>query len=121
VYAAEVAGAAPLEASLAAGRPVEIEYTPSFVDGIGSPTVFPQMFERVRSLIEGSLVAGVNAVADALVAMAEQNHVIAEGAGACPVACALSGGAGTGKVVCVVSGGSMHTSELAALVAQAGA
>ena len=115
VYAAEVGGAAPLAAALAAGRPTEIDYTPSFVDGIGSPTVFPQMFERARPLIGGGLVASVREVADALLMMAERNHVIAEGAGACPVACALAGGAGSGKVVCVVSGGSIHTAEVAAL------
>lgn len=120
VYAAEVAGAAPLAAALGAGRPVEIDYQPSFVDGIGSPTVFPQMFERARSMVAGSLVADVGAVADALLLMAERNHVIAEGAGACPVACALSGAAGAGKVVCVVSGGSIHLSEVAALAAPQG-
>ncbi len=120
VYAAEVAGAAPLAAALDAGKPVEIDYTSSFVDGIGSPTVFPQMFERARPVIAGSLVAEVSAVAAALLLMAERNHVIAEGAGACPVACALAGGAGYGKVVCVVSGGSIHMTEVAALAVPEG-
>src|SRR5262249_37314316 len=36
VYACEVATAAPLAASLAAGSPQAVAYTPSFVDGIGS-------------------------------------------------------------------------------------
>ena len=35
VFAAEVATAAPLAPSLEAGQPVQVEYTPSFVDGIG--------------------------------------------------------------------------------------
>ena len=30
--------------------------------------------------------------------IAERNRVIAEGAGACPVACALAGHAGAGKI-----------------------
>lgn len=120
VYAAEVAGGAPLAAALAAGAPVEIDYVPSFVDGIGSPTVFPRMFERARPLVAGSLVAEVQAVANALLLMVERNHVVAEGAGACPVACALSGAAGGGKVVCVVSGGSIHLDEVAALALPAG-
>ncbi|MHB1344086.1 MAG: threonine ammonia-lyase [Thermoleophilia bacterium] len=120
VYAAEVAGAAPLAAALAAGAPVEIEYKPSFVDGIGSPTVFPQMFERARALVAGSLVAEVQAVAQTLLLMVERNHVVAEGAGACPVAAALARGAGSGKVVCVVSGGSIHLDEVAALAVPVG-
>jgi threonine dehydratase len=48
--------------------------------------------------------------------MAERNRVIAEGAGACPVACALSGKAGSGKVVCVVSGGNIDLSKLCAVL-----
>ncbi|MHB0980644.1 MAG: threonine ammonia-lyase [Thermoleophilia bacterium] len=120
VYAAEVAGAAPLAAALAAGKPVDIDYQPSFVDGIGSPTVFPQMLERARPLITGSLVAAVDAIAQALLLMVERNHVVAEGAGACPVACALAGGAGAGKIVCVVSGGSIDLSEVVAMEVRRG-
>ena len=48
VFAAEVATAAPLAPSLEAGQPVKVEYTPSFVDGIGSPEVFPEMFELAQ-------------------------------------------------------------------------
>jgi len=36
IYAAEVATAAPLTASLAAGSPQSVDYQPSFVDGIGA-------------------------------------------------------------------------------------
>jgi threonine dehydratase len=107
VYAAEVASGAPLAPSLAAGAPQVVEYAPSFVDGIGSRTVFPQMLERARQLIDGALVAELSEVAAALRLIAERNHVIAEGAGACPVACALAGKAGGGKIVCVVSGGNI--------------
>jgi len=117
VVAAEVAGSAPLAAALEAGRPLEIECTPSFVDGIGSRSVFPQMFERARSLGVRSAVAQVDEVAEALLLMAARNHVVAEGAGACPVACAVAGRAGAGKVVCVVSGGNIDLEEVAALVA----
>src|SRR5262245_28121229 len=107
IYAAEVASGAPLAAALAAGAPQVVEYTASFVDGIGSRTVFPQMFERAQQLIDGALVAELGEVATALRLIAERSRVIAEGAGACPVACALAGKAGGGKVVCVVSGGNI--------------
>jgi len=112
VYAAEVATAAPLAASLAAGSPVVVDYRPSFVDGIGSRTVFPQMLERARGLIDGSLVSELAEVGAAVRLLAERNRVIAEGAGACPVACAVAGGAGGGKVVCVVSGGNIDLKTL---------
>ena len=107
IYAAEVATAAPLSASLAAGSPQPVDYQPSFVDGIGARLVFPQMLARAKDLIDGSLVADLDSVASAIRLMAERNHIIAEGAGACPVACALAGKAGGGKVVCIVSGGNI--------------
>ena len=112
VYAAEVSTAAPLAASLAAGSPRTIEYQASFVDGIGGKSVFPNMLDRARNLIEGSLVASLDEIRAAIRLLAERNHIIAEGAGACPVACALSGKAGTGKVVCIVSGGNIDLTKL---------
>ena len=119
LYAAEVSTAAPLTASLAAGSAVVVDYQPSFVDGIGSKTVFPQMLARARALIDGSLVADLAEVAAAVRLLAERNRVIAEGAGACPVACALAGKAGGGKVVCVVSGGNIDLKTLCKISGQA--
>jgi threonine dehydratase len=116
IFTAEVATAAPLAASLAAGTPVEIDYQPSWVDGIGAKAVFPQMFEQARQLINGSLVADLDSVARALRLLITHNHVVAEGAGACPVACALSGQAGTGKIVCIVSGGNIDFSKLSRIL-----
>lgn len=115
VYAAEAATGAPLAASLAAGSPQVVDYRPSFVDGIGSKTVFPQMLERAQALLSGALVAELDEVGAAVRLMAERNRVIAEGAGACPLACALSGQAGQGKIVCVVSGGNIDLKKLCAL------
>ena len=112
IFAAEVATVAPLTASLAAGTPTEVDYQPSWVDGIGAKAVFPQMFERARTLIDGSLVADLDSIANALRLMVQHNHIVAEGAGACPVACALSGDAGPGKIVCIISGGNIDATKL---------
>jgi threonine dehydratase len=112
IYAAEVATAAPLVASLAAGTPVAVDYQPSFVDGIGAKVVFPRMLARAQQLLDGSLVAGLDEVKSALRLLAERNRVIAEGAGACALACALAGKAGGGKVVCIVSGGNIDFAKL---------
>jgi threonine dehydratase len=116
LYAAEVATAAPLAASLSAGTVQVVDYQPSFVDGIGSKTVFPQMLDRARRLIDGALVTSREEVAAAVRLLAERSRVIAEGAGACPVACALSGQAGTGKIACIVSGGNIDTKKLCTIL-----
>jgi len=116
VYAAEVATAAPLRPSMAAGSPQQADYQPSFVDGIGARTVFPQMLELAQTLLDGSLVAQLGEVSAALRLVAERNRVIAEGAGATSVACALSGKAGSGKIVCIVSGGNIDFDKLCSIL-----
>jgi threonine dehydratase len=117
IYAAEVETAAPLVASLVAGEPRTVEYAPSFVDGIGSKTVFASMFGLARTLLDGSLVVSLTEAAQAMKLVAERNRVIIEGAAACAVAAALSGRAGAGKVAAIVSGGNIDLDKFAQLVA----
>lgn len=112
VFAAEVGTAAPLSAALEAGRPVGIDYTPSFVDGIGSGRVLEEMWPLARRLLDGSLVVELGEIAEAIRTLVEHGRVVAEGAGAAPVAAALAGRAGGGRVVCVVSGGNLDASSL---------
>lgn len=116
ILAAEVATAAPLAASLAAGSPQEITYTPSFVDGIGGKSVLPEMWPLVSALLDGSLVVELEAVVEAIRLLAERNRVVVEGAGATPVAAAMAGKAGAGKIVCVVSGGNIDRAKLAKIL-----
>lgn len=119
LYAAEIETAAPLAASLAAGEPRTVEYTPSLVDGIGSKMVFSSMFERAQRLLDGSLVVTLVEAARAMKLVAERNRVIIEGAAACAVAAALSGRAGAGRVVAIVSGGNIDLDKFAQVVGQA--
>jgi threonine dehydratase len=113
VYACEVATVAPLAASNAAGRPLkEIPYTPSFVDGIGAPAIWPEMWELAGKVLDGSLLVELDEIVSAIRLLAERNSIIAEGAGAASVAAALTGKAGDGNVVCIVSGGNIDTSKL---------
>lgn len=111
-YAAEVETAAPLSASLKAGCASGCDYTPSFVDGIGGKGVLPEIFDLARSLLDGSLVVTLPQTADAVKLLIEKARVVAEGAGAAPVAAALAGKAGHGKIVCVVSGGNIDSQKL---------
>jgi len=79
----------------------------------------PEMFDRARKLIDGARVADLDSIASALRLLITHNHIIAEGAGACPVACALSGQAGGGKVVCIVSGGNIDPTTLCGILTSA--
>src|SRR5207253_1183672 len=82
IYAVEVETGAPLAASWKAGSAQVVEYRPSFVDGIGSKTVFSNMLAMAKELLDGTFTASVDEIAAALKLMAERNRVIAEGAGA---------------------------------------
>jgi threonine dehydratase len=116
IYAAEPETAAPLSASLAAGRPVYFDaWQASFVDGAGGKSVLPTMWPLLATL-SGSLVVTLDEVARAMKLVAERTHVIAEGAAGCAIAAALGGRAGAGKVVAVVSGGNIDLARFAALV-----
>jgi threonine dehydratase len=48
--------------------------------------------------------------------LASRAHVVAEGAGALPLAAALAGHGGEGRVVCIVSGGNIDSDRLAAIL-----
>ena len=116
VYAAEPETAAPLAASLAAGRPIYFDgWTASFVDGAGGKSVLDTMWPLLAPLA-GSIVVTLDETARAMKLVAERAHIIAEGAAGCAVAAALSGRAGSGKVVAVVSGGNIDLTRFTSLI-----
>jgi threonine dehydratase len=117
VYASELEGRAPFAASLATGHPVSIEYTASFVDGIGGKSVLEEMWPLASGALAGSRTATLRQVADAVRLLVERARVVAEGAGASPVAAALANDLGVRRVVCVISGGNIDTKKLATILA----
>jgi threonine dehydratase len=113
IFVAEADTARPLAAAFEAGDvPKEVPYTPSFVDGMGAPWIFPEMWDLAKQLLNGSLVVSLKEIADAIRLLAERNCLIAEGAGAASLAVALSGKAGKGKIACIVSGGNIDPTKL---------
>ena len=116
-YGAEPETACPMAVSLKAGSPQKFpEWLPSFVDGAGGQSVFPRMWERMKPIIEDSIVVTLDEVKRALRSMAEKTRIIAEGAGGLPLAAALTGKAGQGPIVCVVSGGNIDLSKFCEIV-----
>jgi threonine dehydratase len=117
IFAAEPETAAPLAHSFASGAARSFpDWKASWVDGCGGKSVFPRMWAIASHLLAGSIVCSLSEIQAALRIMAERNHVISEGAGACAVAAALAGRCGTGKIVAIVSGGNIDLSKFAELV-----
>ncbi len=112
MFGAEPETAAPMALSLEQGSPQKYAaWQQSFVDGAGGQSVFPRMWERMRPVIDGSLVVSLDEVKRAMRMMAEKARVVSEGAGALPLAAALSGQAAAGPIVCVVSGGNIDLAK----------
>ncbi|MES2521810.1 MAG: pyridoxal-phosphate dependent enzyme [Gemmatimonadota bacterium] len=117
MWGVEPETAAPAARSFAMGSPQDFpEWTPSFVDGAGGRGMFPRMWERLRPVMDGYLVVSLEETRRAMRIMAEKSRVIAEGAGALPLAAALSGAAGQGPIVVIVSGGNIDLPVFAKLV-----
>ena len=110
VVTAEPETAAPFAAAMHAGAPVEIDYTPSFVDGAGGRGLLPTMWDRSRGLVDEAVAVPLDEVAKAMRLLASRAHVVAEGAGALALAVARHR---EDRCVCVVSGGNVDASVFA--------
>jgi threonine dehydratase len=116
LVACEPETAAPFAASLKAGHATEVARTPSFTDGIGAQNVLPEMWERLRGLVELSRVLPLEQIANAARFCVERHHLVVEGAGAAGVAAAFDPRDSKGPIVAVVSGGNIDPKKLALLL-----
>ena len=116
VLVVESEAAQPLAAALAAGRPIKVAHTPSFIDGMGSSIVLGEMWPLVRDTVDQAVCVSLSEITDAIRLLAAKHHIIAEGAGAASVAAALSGRAGKGEIVCIISGGNIDASKLGTIL-----
>jgi threonine dehydratase len=119
VFGAEPETAAPTALSFERGSPqVFREWKATFVDGAGGQSLFPRMWERMQGLVDGVFVVSLEETRKAMRVMAEKARVIAEGAGALPLAAVLAGKvSGDGPIVAVVSGGNIDLKKFCELVA----
>ena len=117
VWGAEPDTAAPAALSFAKGSAqVFKDWQMSFVDGAGGQSVFPRMWERMKPVVDGYIVVSLDQTRNAMRLMAEKARVIAEGAGALPLAAALTGKAGQGPIVAIVSGGNIDLKKFCELI-----
>jgi threonine dehydratase len=117
VYGAEPETAAPAALSFKTGNAEVFEnWTASFVDGAGGHSMFPRMWQRMKGLVDGSIVVTLDQTRQAMRMMAEKARIVSEGAGALPLAAALTGKAGRGPIVAIVSGGNIDLKKFCELI-----
>jgi threonine dehydratase len=123
IFGVEPETAAPAALSFAQGSPQVFEnFQQSFVDGAGGQSMFPRMWERMKPIVDDYLVVSLEETKQAMRLMAEKARIISEGAGAMPLAAAMSGkiDKNVGPVVCVVSGGNIDLQKFCELVGGCG-
>jgi threonine dehydratase len=117
VFGVEPETAAPAALSFEKGSPQVFEnWKASFVDGAGGQSMFPRMWERMKPVVDDYLVVSLQETKNAMRLMAEKARIISEGAGALPLAAALSGKAGKGPIVAIVSGGNIDLDKFCQLI-----
>jgi threonine dehydratase len=117
IWGAEPETAAPAALSFKMGSPQEFTgWKTSFVDGAGGQSVFPRMWERMKPVVDDYIVVTLEQTKHAMRLMAEKARIITEGAGALPLAAALTGKAGEGPIVAIVSGGNVDLKKFCELI-----
>jgi threonine dehydratase len=118
VMGVEPETAAPAALSFEKGSPQVFDnWKASFVDGAGGQSMFPRMWERMKPVVDGYIVVSLDETKKAMRLMAERTRIISEGAGALPVAAALTGKAGKGPIIAIVSGGNIDLNKFCELIA----
>jgi threonine dehydratase len=116
IIACELSSAHPLKAAFEAGAPAQTAHEPGFVSGVGFGSVLPEMWPLARAMIDDVIIVSLEQVAAAIRLLAENNRVVAEGAGAIAVAAALSAQYAQNNVCAVISGGNIDSDILASIL-----
>ncbi|MCA1814682.1 MAG: pyridoxal-phosphate dependent enzyme [Halobacteriales archaeon] len=117
VYGVQAEGAGPLPRSFASGKPEDVGPPHTFADGMAATRVFAYMWPLLRARLDGAFAVSEEELQRAVVHLAKECHVVAEGAGAAGLAAALAHRELPGPVVAIVSGGNLDPALLAKFLA----
>ena len=104
--------------SLAQGRPVTVNGTPTIADGIAVKTPGDLTFDLVQRYVDDVVTVDEDEIAGAILFLLERAKAVAEGAGATPVAAVqhrLAKNA-RAKVVALISGGNIDVNMTARII-----
>jgi threonine dehydratase len=108
--------------AIAAGCPIRVTAQPTIADGIRVAESGARTFPVLQELVDQVVLASEDEIADAMLLLLERKHVVAEGAGAAPLAVLLNGSIAIPQgstVVLVISGGNIDSAQLFRIVRQA--
>ena len=114
VYGVQAAGAPSMEHAFHDHKYETLDHVDTFADGIAVKTPGETTYEMVSQYVDDVVTVSEDEIAAAILALMENQKLVAEGAGAVPVAAALfhklpiEGK----KVVCLISGGNIDVNIL---------
>ena len=121
IIGAQAAACPSAYEAIGAGSPVRVTARPTIADGIRVAESGARTFPVLQDLVEGVVLASEDEIADAMLLLLERKHVVAEGAGAAPLAVLLNGSitiSPGSTVVLVISGGNVDSAQLFRIVRQ---
>ena len=116
IFGVEPTGAAAMKRSVQAGHVVVLDSARSIADGMAGKTTFEYTLDHVRRYVEDVLLVTDQSLLRAMTLMLTRCKLLAEGAGAGPLAAILDGSVPLppgSKVVAIVSGGNQDLNLLA--------
>lgn len=112
---------APVKASLAAGKPVVIDAKPTIADGIAIKYPAERTLAIIRELVDDVVTVSEEEIAEGIFHLAQNAHLVVEGAGAAGVAALLAGKVDLkpdDAVCAVLCGGNIDGNVLARVIEQ---
>lgn len=119
VYGVQAAGAASMFESVKNGKISRLEKVSTIADGIAVKQPGENTFDMVQKYVDGVVTVSEDEISSAILALIEQQKMIAEGAGAAPVAAVMFDKIPDikgKKVVCVISGGNIDVTILSRVI-----
>lgn len=119
VYGVQACGAPSMEQSVKDGKIETLEKVQTIADGIAVKTPGNLTFDLVSKYVDGIYTVSDDEIALAILTLMEQEKLIAEGAGAVPVAAVMNGkipDIDGKKVCCLVSGGNIDVTILSRVI-----
>lgn len=119
VYGVQAQGAPSMEHSVTDGKIETLNAVNTIADGIAVKTPGDLTFELCQKYVDGIITVSDDEIALAILTLLEQQKLIAEGAGAVPVAAVMNGKIPEidgKKVCCVVSGGNIDVTILSRVI-----
>lgn len=110
VYGVQAAGAPSMVNSLRDGHVESLPSVSTIADGIAVKQPGAHTFDYCRRYVDGVVTVNDDEIAAAILALLEKEKIVAEGAGAVPLAAVMAGklpGLKGKKVCCLVSGGNI--------------